>query len=103
MFLGGILTIFSGITLSENSKRAWKVATIALGIAMSFFATAYLIDLHNIQHDYPAIPWADNSTIPIILLFGLLFYLLPLILIVSDRKNYFEMVHQRESEKKKDE
>ena len=90
--IGSIFAICSGISLSRKSKRAWKVAVIALVIAMICSIGVYL---------FLSIDIYDNYLITtIVLLIGSLIYLTPLTLIVLDRKNYFEMVRQRELKKK---
>ena len=91
LLLGGIFTFISGIFLSKESKWAWQIAAIVLIIAMICFIAGYLC---------LSIDSANYSKLPIILPVGLLIYLTPLILIILDRKNYFEMVRQRELEKK---
>jgi cation transport ATPase len=91
LFLGGIFTFISGIFLLKKSKRAWIVAVTVLVIATTCSIGGYL---------QLAIDSANYSKIPIALLVGLLIYLTPLILVILDRKNYFEMIRQRELSKK---
>jgi len=76
----GILTIFSGIFLFRKSQRAWKSTAAVLIIAMICVTAVYTLTLA-----------ADFKTIPPILFF----YLVPLILIFIDRKNYFEMTEKQ--------
>jgi hypothetical protein len=87
----GIFTFISGIFLFK--KRSWKVAVTILVIAIIYSLGTYL---------YIVIYHCDNLSymITIAVLIGSLIYLTPLILIILDRKNYFEIVRQRELEKK---
>jgi hypothetical protein len=87
LLLGSILYIISGIFLSRRSKRAWIVAVTVLSIVTICSIGIYLYYLSPSGYSY-------YSAIPIIA------YLVPLILLILDRKNYFEMVRQRELEKK---
>ena len=93
LLLGSILYIISSIFLFRISKRAWIVAVTLLSIVTICSIGTYL---------YAVIYLGDDLSymIPIALLLGSLIYLTPLILVILDRKNYFEMVRQREMEKK---
>ena len=65
-------------------------------MGMILFATVFLIDIYQRQ-----IPEGGITDFTLVILpLGILIYLSPLILIVLDRKNYFEMLRQRELEKK---
>lgn len=84
-----ILIVISGISLI-NEKRNWQVATRTLSVSMICLLGVSLYSLVNDVY----------YQIPFISLLGCLTCLMPLILILLDRKNYFEMVRQRELEKK---
>jgi len=91
------------ILLLRKAKSDWKEAVIILSIEIICFLSIglpYLARLDNYdqfvfsQH-FPYI----FVSIPLLLLS----YLIPLILLILDRKNYFEMVRQRELAKKNSE
>ena len=87
LLIGSILYIISGIILSIRSKWAWIIAVSILSAINICSIGIYLYFLSSSIYSY-------YSVIPIIS------YIVPLILIVFDRKNYFAMVRQRELEKK---
>jgi CHASE2 domain-containing sensor protein len=84
----GVFTLISGILLGKESKQAWKVTAIILAITIICFLGLSLYSLIN----------AVVYIIPLISLLEGLSCFIPLILIILDRKNYFEMVRQRELE-----
>ena len=88
--LFGIFTFLSGTFVFIEKKRSWQVAMAALFFAMICFLGIYLYSLIN----------AVYYIIPLISLLGWLSCLTSLILIILDRKNYFEMVRQRDLKKK---
>jgi hypothetical protein len=87
LLIGSIFYIISDIFLSRRNRRAWIVAVTALSVVSICSIGIYLYYLSSSSYSY-------YSAIPIIS------YLVPLLLIILDRKNYFEMVHRRELEKK---
>jgi glucan phosphoethanolaminetransferase (alkaline phosphatase superfamily) len=95
--VGSIFAICSGISLSKKSEMTWDVAIACLFITMicSLVGCYYYLSSYN----------GSSSTIINILtivtsIFLLVEPIVPLILILLDKKNYFEMVRQREFEKK---
>jgi len=95
LLLGSIFYILSGISLSRKSKRAWAVAVTILSII-----TICSMGIYLYISDYAYYSRIPCIKIPIILLLGFFIYLTPLILVILDRKNYFEMVRQLELSKK---
>jgi len=96
LVLSCILLLCSGILISKISGRSWVLGSALLIMGMILFATVFLIDIYQRQ-----IPEGGITDFTLVILpLGILIYLSPLILIVLDRKNYFEMLRQRELEKK---
>lgn len=98
LFIGSIFYFASGFFLLMKGKRAWIVVVTLLSIIAICPIGIYLyesIDFAKYSEDA-----ANYSEIPILLLPWALIYLTPLIIVILDRKNYFEMVRQRELEKK---
>ena len=85
----GIFTFTAGILLHLFKKRTWIVAVTVLVIAiMILLGTGLFIVIYH-RDDL-------SHMIPVALLISFLIYLTPLILIILDKKNYFEMARQRE-------
>jgi len=89
MLFGGAFTLISGILPLKRNKLAWKFSVGVLVIAMICSIGGYL---------YLSMDPGGFSKTLIIILAGLIIYLAPLILIILDRKNYSEMLRQREKE-----
>jgi hypothetical protein len=88
-----ILYFVPAILLFTKNTTAWESAVIILSIEpilIIIFGVIYCVSKG----------YAIDGTIISILLLTSIIVFLPLILIILDRKNYFEMVRQRESEKK---
>jgi hypothetical protein len=92
------------ILLSQKSKSAWKETIVILSILIICFLAIglpYLTTQITDVNDYDVSHL--RSHFPYLFIFiPLLFivYAVPFILLILDRKNYFEMVRQRELEKK---
>ena len=84
----GLLFASPGILLYFKNKSVWIFSIVILSVSLSFFVMLILMD----------IPY--EAGIFIYGIAGLLILVVPFTLIILDRKNYFEMVRQRESEKK---
>ena len=91
----GIFYILPIRLLFRKERRAWSLAVLSISIdILALFVTAWIISYF----------YLDNGHSSVLLLIPLwILGLVPLILIILDRKNYFEIVHQREAEKKRDE
>jgi hypothetical protein len=92
LFLGSIFYFLSGIFVSRKTKLSWIVGVTFLCIVAicSLGSYIYLVVYRGYDHD--AISQFILCLLP-------LFLLLPIILIILDRKNYFEMVRQRKLDK----
>lgn len=89
LWIGSVLTFLSGNFLFK--KRPWQqVAMVVLCIAIICFLGVSLCSLINTTY----------YMIPLISFLGWISCLISRIIIILDRKNYFEMVRQRELEKK---
>lgn len=97
LLICGILTTTSGIVIFKKGKHAWKVTMVA----MFFFEAAYALELHNKPYAFPKTLQADDYTIPIILIFGVATYLLPILLIIQDKKEHLETMEKRKWENNK--
>lgn len=97
--LGNVLYTLSGIFIYIKTKWAWTVTMTILSIVAICYIGIYLYFVIDDFSRYGAL--SDYSYILIALL-GSLILLIPLVLITIDRKNYLEMVHQRELDKKEE-
>jgi glucan phosphoethanolaminetransferase (alkaline phosphatase superfamily) len=89
----GFLYVLPGILLQIKNKTAW-ISTIALLlIELAIFSYLYATSFNFISSPPP-------SPYPYTPIFFI--YIIPLILVILDRKNYFKMVRQRALEKKDD-
>ena len=92
------------ILLSQKTKSAWKGTIVILSLLIICFLAIglpYLTTQITNVNDYDVRHL--RSHFPFLFIFIPLFfivYAVPLILIILDRKNYFEMVRQRELENK---
>jgi ABC-type siderophore export system fused ATPase/permease subunit len=86
LLLGSILYILSGFFLPIRSKWAWISAVITLAMVSICSIGIYLYYLSSSVYYY--------SIIPIIV------YVTPVVLILLDRKKYFEMIRQRQLNEK---
>ena len=92
LLLGSIFYFISGIFISKKSKQAWIVTvTILFIVAICSLGIYIWMEIYSNYYLYGIL---------FVSLLYVLFYLIPLILIIIDKKNYFEMLRQRESEKK---
>jgi hypothetical protein len=91
VFVIGLLYFLSGMFLARRTMGAWAATILILIIELAAFAYYYGTSFESIFSPSPSrYPYT-----PIFFIF-----LIPLILLILDRKNYFEMVRQRELEKK---
>ena len=95
LFIGGILTIISAISVFKKNNHEWKFALTA----MLFFETAYALELHDKPDAFPKTLQVDPYTLPLILIIGVVAYLLPILLIIRDRQNYSKAIRKQELEK----
>ena len=77
IFLFGFFYVLAGIILAAKTKRAWKVAVAALSLEMAIGSYISYIIIIYFNYYFIAIVFA---------------YLAPLILVIFDKKNYWEMV-----------
>lgn len=101
LFIGSIFYFASSFFLLKRSKRAWIIVVTLLSIIALCPIGIYLyesIDFAKYSEDA-----VNYSEILIMLISWTLIYLIPLILVILDRKNYFSMLSQRELEKKESE
>jgi predicted anti-sigma-YlaC factor YlaD len=101
VFALGFLGIGSLLFLLKHSW-AWTVAVSVIVIAMLDALaglTKLLID-YIPHYTYYSSHYSYATIMLFVFLLGFFIYLTSLILIILDRKNYFEMVRQRELEKK---
>jgi hypothetical protein len=92
--VGSIFAIYSGICLSKKRETTWNVAIVCLSITT----------ICSLAGCYFYLSSFNGYLVNIIAIVTSVFLLgepiVPLILIILDRKNYFEMARQRELEKK---
>ena len=89
LLIGSIFYFASGFLLSKRSKRFWIITVSILSLISICSIGIYIyVAIDDALHAFG------------MFLISAFMYLTPLILIILDRKNYFEMVHQRELEKK---
>ena len=90
LFLGlCFLYILSAILICIKNRIAWIFAVVILSGVIAFFLINRLIHIIS----------ASDYSITVTVVIAFLVILIPLILIILDRKNYSEMLRQRELEK----
>lgn len=91
--IGSIFAIYSGIFLSKKSKNAWNVAVACPFITMICSLVGWYFFLSSL-------PSFDSGFYIVAIVTSVLGEpIVPFILVILDRKNYFEIVRQRELEK----
>jgi hypothetical protein len=87
-----ILFLLPSILLPRKRPWCWTTSIIILFLEIAIILAVCIFGAIYYRYSYYL------ELIPIVV-----FYLVPFALIIMDRKNYFEMVRQREAEKKKNE
>lgn len=90
LLASSIVFIIAGIFIYIKNKQAWTIAVIMLVICVLSALGGCIYALMN-----------ESSFLTILLVPAFLSYLVPLVIIVVDRKNYFAMLRQREPAKNK--
>jgi len=85
----GISFVIPGFLFLIRAKLTWILAVIILCAELSGFIACVIFVFYRYTHPY------QYSFV-----FGIVIYLVPLVLAIIDRKKYFEMLRQRELEKK---
>lgn len=91
----GFLYILPGILFYVKNKLAWISAIVIISVDLIFWLIYLVLNaVDNYKAEHPVFKDITFLIYPILLI------LIPLILLILDQKNYFEMVRQRELEKK---
>gem|GEM_PF-6596170 len=86
-----VLFLLPSILLSRKRRWCWTTSIIVLCSEIVIILAVFIFGAIHYGYSYYL------ELIPIVI-----FYLVPFVLIILDRKNYFETVRQRELEKRKD-
>jgi hypothetical protein len=100
----GVSCIIPAISLHSKDRLGWKDTMVTLSILIICFLAfglPYLITYMtriNDGHVSALLKYYPCSVLVCISLLLFILYAVPFILLIIDRKNYFEMIHQRKLE-----